>query len=127
MTNPISDLFTETFDQLSAGQFEKLVRRGGYGFYLFHKNGRYLDPSTKILGHTVDCRRHGLLWARTAGAHCGLLKAQTPVRARTANMPPTWEPIYIEIATGPRWSGSLGSGILELQYSLGVGAEDTLT
>ena len=51
----------------------------------------------KLLGHTVDCRRHGLLWARTAGAHCGLLKAQTPVRARTANMPPTRGPIYIEM------------------------------
>ena len=49
----------------------------------------------KLLGHTVDCRRHGLLWARTAGAHCGLLKAQTPVRARTANMTPTRGPIYI--------------------------------
>ena len=51
----------------------------------------------KLLGHTVECRRHGLLWARTAGAHCGMMRAQTPVRARTANMPPTWGPIYIEM------------------------------
>ena len=36
-TNPIWDFFTETFDLLSAGQFENLVRRGGYGFYLVHK------------------------------------------------------------------------------------------
>ena len=41
--------FTETFDQLSAGQFENLVQRGGYGFYLFPKNGRYQDLGTKIL------------------------------------------------------------------------------
>ena len=48
-TNPIWDFFTETFDLLSAGQFENLVRRGGYGFYLFPKNGRYQDLGTKIL------------------------------------------------------------------------------
>ena len=36
-TNQIRDLFTETFDLLSAGQFENLVRRGDYGFYLFPK------------------------------------------------------------------------------------------
>ena len=32
---------------LSAGQFENLVRRGGYGFYLFPKNGRYQDLGTR--------------------------------------------------------------------------------
>ena len=52
MTNPIRDFFTETFDLLSAGQFENLVRRGGYGFYLFHKIGRYQDLGTKIFGGT---------------------------------------------------------------------------
>ena len=35
MTNPISDFFMETFDLLSAGQFENLVREGVYRFHLF--------------------------------------------------------------------------------------------
>ena len=48
-TNPIWDFFTETFDLLSARPFENLVRRGGYGFYLFPKNGRYQDLGTRIL------------------------------------------------------------------------------
>ena len=56
-TNPIWDFFTETFDLLSSGQFENLVRRGGFGFYLFPKNGTkilvprswYHDLGTKIL------------------------------------------------------------------------------
>ena len=34
---------------LSARAFENLVRRGGYGFYLFPKNGRYQDLGTRIL------------------------------------------------------------------------------
>ena len=32
-TNPISDLFAETFDLLSARPFENLVREGVYGFH----------------------------------------------------------------------------------------------
>ena len=42
----------ETFDLLSAGQFENLDSRGGYGFYLFPKmvpRSWYQDPGTKIL------------------------------------------------------------------------------
>ena len=45
MANPIWDFFTDTFDLLSARPFENLVRRGGYGFYLFPKNG-----NGKVLG-----------------------------------------------------------------------------
>ena len=80
-------------------------------FDLNPKGAKSAKPGrAKLLGHTVDCRRHGLLWARTAGAHCGLLKAQTPVRARTANMPPTRGPIYIETRiSGSRWRATFDS------------------
>ena len=45
----------EAFDLLSAEQFENLVRRAGYGIYLFPKNGRYQDLGTKIFGVTGPC------------------------------------------------------------------------
>ena len=38
-----------TFDLLWARPFENLLRRVGYGFYLFPKNGRYQDLGTRIL------------------------------------------------------------------------------
>ena len=37
MSKPDLRFFHETFDLLSARPFENLVRRGGYGFYLFPK------------------------------------------------------------------------------------------
>ena len=91
MKNPISDFFTETFDLLSAGQFENLVFRpqsqgGQICVSWAHPLGPGLGPPT---------------WARLGPTHVGPAWAH-PLGPGLG--PPTWAqlgPTHLDFQTPP--------------------------
>ena len=58
---------TETFDLLSARPFENLVRRGGYGFYLFPKKMVMVGGGWKVVEGGRKVVEGGQRWSKVVG------------------------------------------------------------